>query len=450
MKENLTYSDRIECIDWRYSAAIVGLIKYFEFSNSQYNPISYAIEKDVLFYNSDDITRERYLAFAEEYYHEGMEHKLIEDILNKYEEYPEEEIARVNELITKRTYIKALFGKLKFDGANKQEILDIIEKNREKIIETSYVQRQYDWFLNRNAFFDMSKSVCKLSGYYIDEGKKNRTISYNFNSDTYVGTNIIEFEFIPFAFTDSFTGFFINDNSSIEQLIRVNRLFYNEVIRDNDGRNRVKNVLLKQIKESTEFIDYDVEVIMKDRFKDYFETLYIRKSAIDIIRSAANLEIFDFSYKVNEDYYINYTDKVLEAVFNGINLNGLIEFSIKNGISSYRISELIKLNIKIKGVENMEKSLNSAYACAKNIKEKLDENKVKSYRTKLISALVAKDKFRVYDVLLNLANYSEVNMNFVYSLYENFEENIDVAYAFTNALVPGDSKNDNENHNENQ
>lgn len=445
MNENLTYNDRIECIDWRYSAAIVGLIKYFEFSNSEYNPISYKIEKDVLYYNAEDITKERYLAFAEEYYHDGMEHKLMEDILNKYEEYPEEEIARVNELITKRTYIKSLFGKLKFDGTNKQEILDIIEENREKIVETSYVQRQYDWFLNKNAFFDMSKSVCKLSGYYIDEGKKNRTISYNFNSDTYVGTNIIEFEFIPFAFTDSFTGFFINDNSSIEQLLKVNKLFYNAVIRDNDGRSRVKNVLLKQIKESVEFIDYDVEVIMKDRFKDYFESLYIRKSAIDIIRSISNLDVFDFSFKVSDDYYINYTDKVLEAVFNGINLNGLIEYSIKNSINSYKISELIKLNIKIKGVDDMDKSLNSAYACAQKIKEKLDENKVRSYRTKLISALVAKDKFRIYDVLLNLANYSEINMSFVYNLYDDFDRNIDVAYAFANALVPGDNKNNEDN-----
>ena len=82
----------------------------------------------------------------------------------------------------------------------------------------------------------------------------------------------------------------------------------------------------------------------------------------------------------------------------------------------------------------MDGTIKSAYACALEVTKKIDNNKIKTYRTKIASALAANDKMRVFDVLLQLSNYSEVNMGFVYSLYEDYEKNIEVVYAFVNAL----------------
>ncbi|MBU5470551.1 type I CRISPR-associated protein Cas8a1/Csx8 [Falcatimonas sp. MSJ-15] len=430
------YTSRLECEDWRCSAAIVGLIKYLEYHSEEYDSLPYNIENDVLLYNEEDIDKDRYIAFAADYFSDNMENRILENILRN-EEFSEEQIKYINELMNKRTSLKKFFKGIKFDGTNKNQILDILSDNRSALDEELYVQRQYGYFSNKNAFFDdCSKTRCRLAGYYVDEAKKGRSAAFNFNQDTFEGTNIKAFEFIPFAFTDSYISFFINDNSSIEQIVATNNKFSEFIKNDENGRSKAKKLLIRQLHDSADFIDYDVEVITKDVInKDYFETLYIRKDAIDILRSIKNLDVFNYSYKISDDYYINFVDEVSDAILNGKTLNSLIEMCLKKNIgSSYMIGELIKLNINIKGVKNMDGTIKSAYACALEVTKKIDNNKIKTYRTKIASALTANDKMRVFDVLLQLSNYSEVNMGFVYNLYEDYEKNIEVVYAFVNAL----------------
>jgi len=83
--------------------------------------------------------------------------------------------------------------------------------------------------------------------------------------------------------------------------------------------------------------------------------------------------------------------------------------------------------------------------CAKQVVIKIPENKISSYRQKLISSIIFKDYDRVCQILLQLSNYSAVEFNFVYDLFEDFEENKDVIYTFVNAL----NKNQNEDYKNN-
>lgn len=87
----------------------------------------------------------------------------------------------------------------------------------------------------------------------------------------------------------------------------------------------------------------------------------------------------------------------------------------------------------------MNDAMRGAYACAKEVVKVFEarraENKIDSYRTKLISAIVAKDYNRFCQILLQLSNYSNVNFGFAYNLFEDFEANKDVAYTFVNALA---------------
>jgi len=46
MGVRVLYDTVLECLDWRYSAAIVGLIKYFKFSNEVYEEIAYEQEEE--------------------------------------------------------------------------------------------------------------------------------------------------------------------------------------------------------------------------------------------------------------------------------------------------------------------------------------------------------------------------------------------------------------------
>lgn len=82
----------------------------------------------------------------------------------------------------------------------------------------------------------------------------------------------------------------------------------------------------------------------------------------------------------------------------------------------------------------MKDRLKGAYKNAKQVAEVLEINKLDSYKQKLTSSIIFKDYDRVCQILLQLSNYSGVEFGFVYDLFDDFEENKDLAYTFINAL----------------
>ena len=89
----------------------------------------------------------------------------------------------------------------------------------------------------------------------------------------------------------------------------------------------------------------------------------------------------------------------------------------------------------------MKQTMKKAYACAKEVAKKLPENKRESYKQKLTSAIVFKDYDRYCQILLQLSNYADMPFDFAYSLFEDFEENKDIAYTFVNALTKKKEEN---------
>ena len=86
----------------------------------------------------------------------------------------------------------------------------------------------------------------------------------------------------------------------------------------------------------------------------------------------------------------------------------------------------------------MNKGMRSAYAGAEKavaaLKKKKQENKISSYRTRLLSALIFHDYDRFSEILLTLSNYTGVYFPFAYDLFEDFEANRDVALTFVSNL----------------
>ena len=82
----------------------------------------------------------------------------------------------------------------------------------------------------------------------------------------------------------------------------------------------------------------------------------------------------------------------------------------------------------------MDKKMGAAYAAAKEVVKNIPENKVGSYKQKLISAVTFRDKERVCEILLQLSSYSGVVFGFAYDVFENFDENKNIVYTFINAL----------------
>lgn len=447
--DNASYDTAIEASDWRYSACIYGLIKYFRFHD-----INYAVDEDTLYFNSKDIVEEKYLDFVEDFYKDNMPHINLESKL-ELQEFSADDIKEVNDILKSNSIMKKLFKDNKFDGCNKEEILKIAQEHRYEIIKETYRNKLnlYRNYCNENLLFSEEKQSSRVLGYYIDMGKKGKSVAYNFDVNKLNLTDSRYFDFIPFAFSGSREMFFINDNSNLNILISTNNTLQNRysTLGEQEEKKSSRSIFFNNIIESADFINYDVEVIKKSMNNGFYETLYIRKDSIDILKKLKDFidyEALDRSCKINDNYYVNAMKEAIDAILNQCNLDRTIELFIKEK-KNYVVAQLIKINSLIKkGGEDMNKKMKSAYACAKEVTQKLAENKIDSYRQKLISSVIFKDTERTCHILLQLSNYTNVNFDFAYDIFENFDDNKDVIYTFINALGRNTKTNNGGDNNE--
>lgn len=461
LQDNDKFDRKLEPSDWRFSAAILGLIEYFK----NIDPLKslHEIEDDCILYNSNAITKEKYFNFVEKKYGQDLHHKFVEDKIKYFSktdnnEFDAEKIKEINEKLSGNTIMKKIFKKIKFDGENKDEILSLIESNREELICETFRNKKdmYANFCNTNQMFNEDQSYCRLLGYCIDAGKKGKSIGYAFNANSFAGQDICEFDFIPFAFINDRESIFINDNYEIDRLLSAKTILEMKINDDSKVEGKYKSArysLFKGIIESLDFIDYDVEVIVKNRDKDYFETLYIRKPSIEILKAIGRSKIdynsLCFSYKITDDYYIDIYRKVMDSILNNTLLDEIIDLLLKDNRNNYKINQLLRINDLIRGGAIMNskkvldaKTVSKIHACAKAVKGKIQENKLESYRQKLISSIIFKDYDRVCQILLQLSQYSDTYFSFADDLFIDFEENKDIAYMFINSLGKSYEPND--------
>lgn len=435
----------LEPFDWRYSAAIVGLRKYLEWLGVEESDLT--ITEESLEYNKKYFTRRDFLKFAEFYFKNEMHHIAIEEILE--EENPSEtQIAYVNEKMKANKILKDLFKKIKFDGQNQAEIKKIINENREEIIYKTFQNKSnlYKNYCNPNQLFKDRQECCRLNGYYVDMPKKGKSISYAFDKLNYVGNDIPEFDFIPFAFSGGREKFFINDNFNLNYLQKTNdRWAYNVKLQKSDSKMNTKKIFVDCIIRSYDLLKSDIEIIVKNPEHEYFETLYLRKESLRILKNMKPYyKVFGFDKECQLDILNEVFNSVINFTLLDDTINELLKKS-KDGKKSYVISKLLKINIEIKkgaeSMEEMKKSMKIAYACAKQIVHKRDgnklrisETKLKSYCTKLTNAIILDDYDQFQKILINLSNYAEVPLGFAYDLFEDFEKNKEIAYTFVNGL----------------
>jgi len=249
------------------------------------------------------------------------------------------------------------------------------------------------------------------------------------------------FDFIPFAFSKTREAFFINNNFMIDQLIKTNK----DGVLSDDRELKTRSQLFLQTKESSNFIDYDVEVIIKEREKDYFETIFIRKQAIKLFATIPEDVAIVLSRPCNvkrgekaQDVWINIETMVTDSILNGLKLDDLIERLFKaHNDHRFLISHLIRINQMIyTGGERMSEGQKRAYGAAQEVRKALrgKENKIRSYEQRLISSLTLKDYDRVQEILLHLSAFTQVRMDFLIDVFKDFEANKNLVYTFINVL----------------
>lgn len=487
-KNEYGFDTAISASDWKYSAAITGLLYYFKELEKKYEIKKLTIDEitdSYLLYNKEDINEKNYLDFIERFYsEEALAHKKIENKLNSKTEFTLELIKSINKNMVANKILEKVFSELKFDGKNTEEILKILDNNRYLIIKESYKTKLYTNYCqvdkkgNSKLFESAKNSPCRVRGYYFDPGRKSKSTGYNFISTSVDYFDDEVFDFIPFAFTgSSFETIFLNDNLDLEILENMNyklrEYFSEEKERENEEikkfkqekaikekRNEeieeiatsipLKKIFLNILRKKSDYIKYGMEIIYKNRDKEYFETWYLRNESIEVLKAVEDFSKLDIRIKITDKYYFNLLDELFSAILNlSLLTNSILyllkdrEKFIKNNNKivekyNYAIYQLIKVNQMIRngGKKVNWKLKNSIENCASAIVNKIEENKLASYRQKLLSSVVAKNHKRILDILTQLSVYSQIHFNFVFDYIENQTENEDIIHYFILQLVP--------------
>ena len=463
MKTKIDYFDYdtlLQPTDWRFAAAVVGLCKYFDYFGIVYKvlydveekPDNYIHGFDGIIYKSEDITEEKYLEFAENYFEKYMTHKNILNILES-QEFSEEQIKLVNDLVKSKTVLKGLFDKIKFDGTNKDIFISTIEENRAEIIKNIFKNGNnlYKNYCNERLIFTEDNSTCRLRGYNVDKDRKTSNLGFCFSKESFESNDILEFDFIPFAFSNSDMRetYFLNNNFSVKSLTQTNYAFSIQL--SNTENKDDKNILMLVLQNSKDYISYDVEIISKSQDKAYYETFFVRLERLKKLRELSGKSL-NFVKKINDDYWFNLEKEVYMRCLNNVLLDDVILMMLKfyfddnagKGYIKSRTDMLIDINVSWKGNEIMDE-IKSAKSCgfltSKKLIEMKSSNKINSYKQKIISALCAHDYDRAKEIILSLSAYVGMEFSFFYTFLENAEENKDLAFAFASALIEVSSKN---------
>jgi len=463
MKTKIDYFDYdtlLQPTDWRFAAAVVGLCKYFDYFGIVYKvlydveekPDNYIYGFDGIIYKSEDITEEKYLEFAENYFEKYMTHINILNILES-QEFSEEQIKLVNDLVKSKTVLKGLFDKIKFDGTNKDIFISTIEENRAEIIKNIFKNGNnlYKNYCNERLIFTEDNSTCRLRGYNVDKDRKTSNLGFCFSKESFESNDILEFDFIPFAFSNSDMRetYFVNNNFSVKSLTQTNYAFSNQLSSTENKDD--KNKLMLVLQNSKDYISYDVEIISKSQDKAYYETFFVRLERLKKLRELSGKSL-NFVKKINDDYWFNLEKEVYMRCLNNVLLDDVILMMLKfyfddNAVKGYiksRTDMLIDINVSWKGNEIMNE-IKSAKSCGFLTSQKLIEmkssNKINSYKQKIISALCAHDYDRAKEIILSLSAYVGMEFSFFYTFLENAEENKDLAFAFASALIEVSPKN---------
>lgn len=463
MKTKIDYFDYdtlLQPTDWRFAAAVVGLCKYFDYFGIVYKvlydveekPDNYIHGFDGIIYKSEDITEEKYLEFAENYFEKYMTHKNILNILES-QEFSEEQIKLVNDLVKSKTVLKGLFDKIKFDGTNKDIFISTIEENRAEIIKNIFKNGNnlYKNYCNERLIFTEDNSTCRLRGYNVDKDRKTSNLGFCFSKESFESNDILEFDFIPFVFSNSDMRetYFVNNNFSVKSLTQTNYAFSNQL--SNTENKDDKNKLMLVLQNSKDYISYDVEIISKSQDKAYYETFFVRLERLKKLRELSGKSL-NFVKKINDDYWFNLEKEVYMRCLNNVLLDDVILMMLKfyfddNAVKGYiksRTDMLIDINVSWKGNEIMNE-IKSAKSCgfltSKKLIEMKSSNKINSYKQKIISALCAHDYDRAKEIILSLSAYVGMEFSFFYTFLENAEENKDLAFAFASALIEVSPKN---------
>lgn len=379
------------------------------------------------------------------------------------------------------TFINKGIGGVSFLNKQTKE-KDIYKDYKEYFLDTlnNYLEEdkkkyKYNCFNCDNKIKNLNTGIGILNDTGFDLARKPTHVWFEENDVGICDICSFLYSCFPAGFNySSYEGIFVNANSSIEELKRVNSQISMEVNKVKDTRGISYRALVNTIsKKSIEELKYELDDVQVIRYKnEKYNFNILSKYSLSIINdSIEDLEsLSNAGYKIGNDY-ISIYDEVLDRLFNNQNMYTLIYklFSYKLTNTSFvnayyntsHIYRIIRINTrKLKEVIDLgnesanafvEKYRKYGYFLALEYKKKDSnyENKIRGISYRMLNALKTRNAENFMHNLINSYMYMSLSIpkDMVKAL-ENDDNLGTIGYSFVAGLNSYGISDDNKNKEE--
>ncbi len=242
--------------------------------------------------------------------------------------------------------------------------IDYIKSDKEKF--------KYNCFVCDQKMENLNNDMSFLNGTGFDVTRKSSHV-WNFNNDVAICDLCrLIYSCLPAGFTYGYNnGIFINNNNSVNSLLRTNRIIRDNILNadEKDNRSLTYRALINAIKkEHSSSIQYELQDVQIVRYKDEkYRFNILSKDILTVIRASANEidRLINTGYRESRNYF-NVYDMMMERLLNNYNMFTLIHKLLIYKITEsetittyYHTGHIMNLNIininYLKGVGGVDK-----------------------------------------------------------------------------------------------
>lgn len=322
-------------------------------------------------------------------------------------------------------------------------VQEYIEDNREKY--------KYNCFICEREIKNLDNDFNFLVNTGFDINRKLSHV-WNFTNDVSMCPICkLVYSCVPVGFTYVYgSGIFINANTNLGELIRINSKIKAEIYREN-SLSGIYKILNKELQDDIKYELEDIQLVRFENEKYYFNIL--SKNMIKVLINSKDefRKIENQTYTLDgENYSLN--DEISKKILNNENLFNLIHKIIysKVAMSSKYLTETsifstIKINFRmLKGTGYMENKeldiLTKARLAGRNLKERYEqkgaEHKLQGICYRLLNGIKTNNISMTMDTILNCYLYCDEGVpKIIMEMMGDEEVFKEVGYSFISGLL---------------
>lgn len=328
-------------------------------------------------------------------------------------------------------------------------------------IESDKKKNKYNCFICERGIKNLDNDFSFLVNTGFDVARKPSHV-WNFANDIAMCPICkLIYSCVPVGFSYVYgTGIFINANTNISELIRINSKIKEEIYGETSLAGIYK-VLNRELQKDMEYELEDIQLVRFENEKYYFNIL--SKNMIRVmINSKNDIQLLEsLTYKFNGESY-SLIDEITKRLLNNENLFNLIHRIIYSKVAgdsiylnSFAIFATIKINFRmLKGIGYMENKeiniLSKARAAGKTLKERYEakgsDHKLPGICYRLLNGIKTNNITMTMDTILNCYLYCDESVPKVILEMMGSEEDFkELGYSFVSGLLAKEFEDKKEN-----